>query len=410
MKKLLSLFLILNTLGFYAQLKFEPGYFINNNNTKTECLIKNEATYNNPTSFQYKLNETGDVLVGKINDVKEFAVGEGYHYRRFEVNIDQSSNIPSKFSTSKDPEWKKQTVFLKLMVESDVTLYQYEEANHTRYFISSGNHETAEQLVFKEYVTRDTGSSVLTNNLYKRQLFTALKSPNLQQSDFEKLRYNKDSFMKLFQKYTNLEGKTFVNLDEKQNKSALNFKVNVGIAQGKITVRDHSNNTTDVNHSFTGTTFRIGFEAELILPFGQKKWALFTEPNFQIFNSKDDASTRYEAYKLTIDVDYKFMQIPIGVRHYLFLNNKSKLFLDAGVTINFASDSNIGTSGANLVVQNVYNRKIENSTGFFSGIGYNFGKYSLEARYNFKNNLFAESEAWTAQFSTFGIIASYNFL
>ncbi|RZJ99822.1 MAG: hypothetical protein EOO46_21845 [Flavobacterium sp.] len=407
MRNLLTFLFILITSVSFAQIKFEPGYFISNNNTKTECLIKNSATYNNPVSFEYKLNEEGDVLIGKINDIKEFAVGEGYHYKRFEVNVDQSSNVAGKFSTIKDPEWKKEITFLKLLVQSDVNLYQYENANQTRYFISSGNHETAEQLVFKEYVTRDTGSSVFVNNFYRRQLFVALKSPNLQQDDFEKLKYNKDSLMKLFLKYSNQEGKTFTNLDEKQNKSKINLKVNVGVSQGKIAIAD---NIVNLDYNSSSIMFRIGFETELILPFGQKKWALFIDPNFQMFKNKGNGDTRYSSYKIALDVDYQFIQIPIGVRHYLFLNNSSKLFFDAGVTANLTNGSSVGTSGADLVVQNVYNRKIENSIGAFCGFGYNFGKYSLEARYNFKNELFSPIYLWTAQYSTFGIIASYNFL
>ena len=42
MKKLLVVFLIaFNIFNSYSQIKFEKGYFINNYNDKTDCLIKN---------------------------------------------------------------------------------------------------------------------------------------------------------------------------------------------------------------------------------------------------------------------------------------------------------------------------------------------------------------------------------
>ncbi|RZJ98239.1 MAG: hypothetical protein EOO46_25135, partial [Flavobacterium sp.] len=320
MRNLLTFLFILITSVSFAQIKFEPGYFISNNNSRTECLIKNAATYNNPVSFEYKLNENGDILTGKINDVKEFAVGEGYHYKRFEVNVDKSSNVPGKFSTKKDPEWKKETVFLKLMVQSDVNLYQYENSNNTRYLISTGNHEIAEQLVFKEYITRDTGSSVFVNNLYRRQLFMALKSSNLKQDDFERLKYNKDSLMKLFLKYSNQEGKTFANLDEKQNKSKINLKVNAGVGLSNLNIKDYLGGSFDYKSS--GTAIRVGAELEVILPFGQKKWALFIEPNFQSFSDEGTADIKFGP-DLVLKTDYKIIQLPAGIRHYFFID-KSK--------------------------------------------------------------------------------------
>lgn len=398
MKKLLPLLLMLVAASTYAQIKFEPGYFVSNNNARTECLIKNAATYNNPVSFEYKLNEEGEVLTGKLNDVKEFAVGEGYHYKRFEVNIDQSSNVPGKFSTSRDPEWKKETVYLKLMVESDVNLYQYENANQTRYFISSGNHETAEQLVFKEYVTRDTGSSVFANNLYRRQLFIALKSPHLQQADFEKLKYNKDSLMKIFLKYSNQDGKTFSNLEEKQNKSKINFKVHLGIDQASIDIQ--SLNYTFNDFSSSASTLRFGVELETILPFGQNKWSLFIAPNYQYFETQGPVDVRHSAIHLSGEVDYGFLQVPFGIRHYFFLNN-SKIFLNAGANVNLPLSATIRIGGEK--------NDIEKSTGLFAGLGFNYRTYSLELRYHGKQNLFKTS-TWEAQYSTFGIIASYNFL
>lgn len=397
MKKLLPFFLLLITSVSYTQIKYEPGYFISNNDTKTECLIKNVATYNNPTSFEYKLNESSDVVIGKIKDVKEFAVGEGYHYRRFETNVDQSSNVPGKLSYVKDPEWKKETIFLKLIFKGDVTLYHYENANIPRYFISSGNHETAEQLVYKEYMTRETGSSIFPNNLYRRQLFVALKSPNLEQSDFEKLKYNKESLLKIFLKYNNQEGKTFTNLDEKQNKSKINLKINAGIGLSNLNIKDFFG-TFDYNSS--GTAIRVGAEFEVILPFGQKKWSLFIEPNFQSFSDEGTADLKFGP-DLVLKTDYKMIQLPAGIRHYFFID-KSKIFLDAGLNMNLPMSSSITSSGNN--------KRIENSVNFFGGLGFNYDRYSIEARYNFGYNLISENESWETKYTSFGIIASYNFL
>lgn len=396
-KSLLSLLIMITSLS-YAQINYEPGYFVNNSNIRTECLIKNAATYNNPVSFEYRLNESDEVQIGKINDVKEFAVGDGYHYRRFETDIDQSNDDAGKLSHQKDPEWKKETVFLKLLFAGDVTLYQYEHAGMTRYFISSGNHQTAEQLVHKEYMTRETGSSIFSNNLFRRQLLVALQSPQLQQSDFEKLKYRKDSLLKLFLKYGNQEGKTFSNLDEKQNKSVINFRITAGVGLANFEISDYLNT---FQHKLTGTAYRIGVELEAILPFGQNKWALFLDPNFQSFNDKGSADVKFSNNDLHLEVDYKQLQLPAGVRHYIFLK-RSKLFLDGGLNINLPLGSTIKNGGSTI--------EIGKSVGFFGGLGYNYGRYSFEGRYSFKQNVLKSYVNWKGDYSSIGLVASYKFL
>jgi len=397
MRKTVLLLLILIAFSSNAQIKYEPGYFISNNNTRTECLIKNAATYNNPVSFEYKLNEDSEVLIGKINDVKEFVVGEGYHYKRFETNIDQSSNVAGKLSYLKDPEWKKETVFLKLIFKGDVTLYHYESANIPRYFISSGNHETAEQLVYKEYMTRETGSSIFPNNLYKRQLYAVLKSPQLEQSDFEKLKYNKESLLKLFLKYSNQGSKTFSNLDEKQNKGKISLRVTAGIGQSNLNIKDRFGR---FDYTSSGTAFRVGMELEVTLSFGQKKWALFLDPNFQSFSDEGTADLRFGP-DLVIKTDYKMIQLPAGIRHYFFID-KSRIFLDGGLNMNLPMSSAITSLG--------HDKTIEKSVGFFGGLGFNYDRYSIEARYNFGYNLISENESWETKYSSLGFVASYRFL
>lgn len=52
-----------------AQIRFEPGYFIDTANQKTECFIKNVDWKNNPTRFDYKLSENGELKTAEISKV-----------------------------------------------------------------------------------------------------------------------------------------------------------------------------------------------------------------------------------------------------------------------------------------------------------------------------------------------------
>ena len=400
MKKL-SFLLMLIAFNAVSQIKFEPGYFITNNDSRMKCLIKNEIDNNSPDSFEYKLNENSEVTIGKIKDIKEFSISGGFDYRKFEVNIDQSSNDRNKLSYQKDPEWSKQTVFLKLIFQGEINLYQHVQGNHNRYFISSGNHETVEQLVYKEYVNQENRSRVLTNNTFKQQLYVALQSTQLNESDFEKLKYNKDSLLKLFLKHGNQKGITFSNLESNKSKNIYNLKVNAGFGSASINVEDQYQY---INYQSTGFTYRIGFEFESIFGYGHNKWAFFTDPNFQAYSDEGFTEFTYNAHLskgTPIVSDFKIIQIPIGARHYMFLN-KSKLFIDAGFAVNLNLNSTITTD--------ISTREMVNSSNFFAGIGFNYGRYSIEARYNLVHAMNIAVYYFELKYSSFNVIASYNFL
>ena len=53
-----------------GQINFESGYFINNDQDKVSCFIKNEDWLNNPTAFTYKLSENGNIQEATISEVK----------------------------------------------------------------------------------------------------------------------------------------------------------------------------------------------------------------------------------------------------------------------------------------------------------------------------------------------------
>ncbi len=105
-KILFTLIVVIN-LSSFSQIKFEKGYFIDNNGVKTECLIKNMDWRSNPSEFVHKQNETSSVTKLNINTVKEFAVNST-KYTRFLVNIDRSSEKVAQLSQKRNPVFKEE--------------------------------------------------------------------------------------------------------------------------------------------------------------------------------------------------------------------------------------------------------------------------------------------------------------
>jgi hypothetical protein len=122
---LLALLLTISCLCGNTQVKFDSGYFVANDGRKTVCLIKNYDWKYNPTEFLYKQNENADVQKATIGDVREFGIVNFSLYERFEIDIDTSTDQLDAKTTNASPEFKRETVFLKVLVQGKASLYSY---------------------------------------------------------------------------------------------------------------------------------------------------------------------------------------------------------------------------------------------------------------------------------------------
>src|SRR6187431_655326 len=188
MKNFLLLLSFILSFQAYSQINFESGYLINNNNTKTNCLIRNVGWLKNPTKVEYRLNENSPSLFATITEIKEFNVGDKYKFVRFNTQIDRSSSNIDLMTAEKNPVFKDETLFLKVLVEGEINLYEYNDDNLVKYFISPADHKDVTQLIYIEYLIDNT---VAKNNNFRQQLSVALKSDALKTKDFEYLKYEK---------------------------------------------------------------------------------------------------------------------------------------------------------------------------------------------------------------------------
>jgi len=390
MKRALYLLLLFATTAGFSQINYEPGYFIDNAGNRTECLIRNVAWKNSPVDFEYKLLEADAPKTASIKDIKEFNVSS-YKFRRYTLKIDRSSSLVDKLSNKKEPEWTTETLFLKVLVEGKATLYQYEDSNLVKYFYSTGEHSAAEQLVYKEYTM---GSLIGENNQYRQQLYMLMKDRLTEMKRFEKLKYKAASLVDLFTEYNGSEG---TNLTATQNRGKINLKVTAGASMASLNVL----NTTVKSWNFDfedKTIFRAGLEVEYILPFNNNKWALFIDPNYQSYsNTGTKGGDNWT-------VDYNYIQVPVGARHYFFLNDKASIFVNAAYVLDFA------LSGAQVQRNAQEPLTIERTTNFAVGAGFGYDRLSAEVRMDFSHGLLNNYQYWAADYSTIGVIVGYRFL
>ncbi len=387
MKRVFALLLLLSPLLCISQITYQPGYFIENG-VKTECLIKNLAWKNNPVSIEYKFNENDEPKQKTIKQISQFSVNDAYNYIRFTVNVDRSGTSLDKLSDRKEPEWSKETLFLNLLVDGKARLYQYEDGDILRYFFSTGNHSEAEQLVFKEFLINN---DVDKNNMYRQQLYNTMKNgDNIDR--FRNIKYKKNELVTLFMEYNGIAGQKATDNTKKQNRGSLNLKITPGLSFNSLVVDNPISNSY---FSFAANTqYRIGAELECIMPFNNNKWSLFLDPNYQSFKNTGRKGNQQMA------VQYDYVEIPVGVRHYMFLNQNSKFFVDGAYVMAIPfGDSYVQYGGSKL--------SIENNSALAFGVGFSYKRYSIEARYNVKHNLLKYAY-WSAGHSSTAIILGYK--
>src|SRR5690554_5572638 len=137
MKKIFTaICLLLSVLGF-SQGKFQQGYFIDINDNRVDCFIKDLDKATTPEKFDYLLTEGGERMTGTINTVKEFGIGDRKKYVRKTVQLDRSfyhATDVRRLSGEKSPSFEEVTIFLNVLVEGKASLFILEQGNLRRYF------------------------------------------------------------------------------------------------------------------------------------------------------------------------------------------------------------------------------------------------------------------------------------
>jgi len=392
MKLLYTVALLCSTIICMAQINYEPGYYIDNKGNKTEGLIRNLAWKNNPTDLEFRSAENAEPENKRMNEVVEFFVS-GYKFRRFEVAIDRSSTNIDRMSKSATPQWTTEVLFLKVLVEGEISLLVYEEQNLVKYFYSTGAHDKAEQLMYREYLV-DT--EIKEVNTFRQQLYNLMKDSK-PQHDFERLKYKSKDLIKLFIGYNGIKDGA-ADLTQSHNKGSVHLSIFAGAGSASMEARDVIESV--YNHKFDSQAiFNFGAEVEYVLPFNNNKWSVFVAPYFESYSAEGSNST----YNVT--AEYKTFNIPLGARHYMYLNDRSRFFINAAYVLS----GTMGEPTIKYTAANTQTIEIGNSSGAAAGFGFAYGPWSAELRYVFQREIL-QYVTKGATYSSVGILLAYKIL
>ena len=318
MKQIVLIIIFFITGSTLSQVTFEKGYFILTNGEKVECLIKNNNWNNSPETIKYKLLNEDEVKTIEASKLSEFTIYNLIKFKSIDTKIDNSN--------TKDINLVSQTLFAQIIVESDATLYSYSDNNGLHYFYNVGNSEIKE-LIQKEYI--ENGITKF-NNDYLVKLNTDLKCTET--SDFARIKLNEKELKKYFINYNSCKNSD-LNFVKTSKKIILGLNVFAGFNSSSLTLNKIiSNQFIDDELNFENkTTPTFGVEGEIYLPINNYKFSIVSGLTYRSYNSKTQSLDGNEKY----EIEYTSIEVNLGVRHYMYLNERSKLFIEASVVKDF---------------------------------------------------------------------------
>jgi len=274
-----------------------------------------------------------------IKDVAEFGVNGKLRYVRDIVQIDRASSELDDLNYYRNPDFKAELLFLKVLIQGQASLYLYEDTSLKRFFYQLGDADI-QQLIYKKYLVGE--GQIKENNTFRNQLSSVLDCTDMKSGIIQKLRYRLSDLADIFQEYNNCSGALSQSYVPEKSKQVLNIYLRPGINYTSLKTNLLISNSILLEYD-AQPEFRFGVELEFILPFNKGKWAATIEPTYHTFQDQvvqDFTFTRREYL-----TKYRIIEIPLGMRHYFFLSDDSKLFLDAQVFATIDLDSQIFRDG-----------------------------------------------------------------
>ena len=259
------------------------------------------------------------------------------------------------------------------------------------------------QLVSRRYLVEE---AIEVDNSFRQQLFIDLKCRSIGVEDLEGLRYDKRELMPLFIEFNECSNSEYVSYEVNKKKDLFNLSLRPGLNYSGLSMTTSDLQEVDFDKEFG---FRFGVETEFILPYNKNKWAIIAEPTYQSFTAVNSSEASVVGGIRIGEADYQSIEIPVGVRHYFFLNGRSKLFADVSYMFDFDTNSSVTFRRNDGSV--LYALEVKTRSNIAFGAGYKYGdRYSLSMRYQTGREILSDYLGWSSRYKTLSVIFGYSLM
>ena len=405
MKRNISIALILCAFtSLFAQTDFEKGSYTDNTGNQTDGYIKNVDWKDNPVSFEFSKTSDGENSISKtIQQVQSFEITGVSLYERHRVLIDRSSQEVKYLGYKRNPEMSQETLFLKVMLDGENKFFRYRDNHLLKLYFKKGT-DPISALIYKRYLS--TSQNIAENNFYKQQLANNFKCEGGNLPNLSNLNYSTPDILNFFKKYNECSGLQNEIVDQRTKEAAIQITAVVGINANSYSTNASRRVPIDFGSSISPV---FGVEFEYIMPFNNNKWSVFSDIRFASFKSERIVESpiilgmQLPSQKVTLE--YSSVDFALGFRHYFFVNESSKIFINLNYALELSSDSDIDYERVGDINAGI------NVGTYGVGIGYTYKDIRLEARYNGTKNHFGKAFfSGSSKYNSFMFTFGYSFV
>ncbi len=420
--KTLALFFLLLSSSIFAQVNFEKGYYIDKDDNKIECYIKNLDWNTAPDEIFFKLdldNGANKISTSSINEFQVYNTDQ-YYKRLIVEELEFNNNNVAR------------GLLFKVLLEGEASIYEISREKKQFFYGKKG--KKVKPLSHKKSV--DNKSRIKEDNSFRRALFDELKcSSSLNLQEFRSLKYNANDLVEIFEIYNLCLNKEHTNFYNKRTK----FKIKLSLNAGAVSFPNFKNQTPfkllivggggsgEIEGSITNgynsqASVAFGVTTEFLLPFSKNKWSIVSSPSFISFKESTSLGTNSEFLDVIIDLNqtlkFSYIELPLGIRHYFRLSEKNTIFLNVGIVYNILMSSdfkedftfNDDQVFSVDVERRDTNTNISSNSGFYLGLGFTYSKFALTINYYPQNSISKKNEYEVDASGMFNLIASFNIL
>lgn len=372
-----------------AQSNFLDGYIINAQKDTIRGKIDYKNWERNPSQISFKSEKENNPSTYKSYDITGFYVNNEFYQTEI-VKLEVSSQDLPTMTTSKQSIFSSDTLFLRLLIKGQASLYLYKDEKFRQHFFIKKNEMPIEELVFRKY--KDGENIVVTQRKYLNQLSFYFSDCSSKIKISEKLAYEQEALKSLFNEYNQCKGNSVDSYKAEKEKTSVEISLLAGVSSTKLDwISDEFNNGIVTANFNKSTNFTTGIGFDLVTARSNRRWSIYNEILLKSYKTSGESSIGTSKY------DLRYLKLNTMGRYYL-LNKKIRPYLGLGISNGWAikSENNV----------NLDFRKYEQ--GLIGSLGLNIDKFNMEFRYETSNGM-SEQQALSSKVNSYFVLIAYRF-
>ncbi|MFC2124131.1 hypothetical protein ACFLU5_04900 [Bacteroidota bacterium] len=396
---------------------YRVGYIVTNEGDTIHGFIDYEDWEVNPRSviFTLRLGPIGKTF--NIEDLAAFGVMNNI-YRRNIVEIDQNPYQKKNLTPSKELRMITDTVFLQVLVDGEKQLYFLGDENRKKhYFI--GPEEEIETLINQLYLEVKSGDShVVSNPLYREQLIAYFQDCPSVLDVIQLVEYTTEDLINLF-KFFSTCSESRIEYSLKITGAKLEWDLILGVVSTNFNViGDNIAYQSLVISEFSqSTNMAIGLGCNILFPM--KGFSQISMNNEILFNSylvssyRRDPEVGDQYTSRYYEIGFSYLNLNMMLRYYYPIKSFN-VFVNGGFSFGYALSVINFTeriqhyATTTITVSEAIKKPNDYEYGFLLGLGGDYGKFSVELRYEKRNGIMTQADV-AAITSRYYAIVGYKF-